>query len=329
MQFNTILETIGCTPLVRLNKIADQIPCQVFAKIESFNPGLSAKDRIALHMIEVAERRGQLLPGGTVIDSTSGNTGYSIALVCAVKGYQCILTVTDKIAPEKLTNLRALGAQVILCPKDVKPEHPDSYYMQARTLAKEIPNSFFLDQNYNTKNAEAHYLTTGPEIWADTRGKITHLIGAASTGGTLSGSAQFLKEMNPELLVFAADAFGSALQKYHETRQYDPSEIYAYNMEGVGKNIIPPNVDFDIITQFIKVTDLDSAHKARKLALQEGIMAGHSSGATLQVLDEIKHTLRQDDVVVLIFSDHGSKYASKLFSEHWQSNFENQTNYCK
>ncbi len=317
MVFDNILETIGKTPLVRLNKIVEHIPAIVYAKLEAFNPGLSAKDRIALHMIERAERLGKLKPGGTVVDATSGNTGFSLAMVCAIKGYRCVLTVTSKISEDKLNNLRAMGAEVVLCPQDVKPDDPRSYYRRAEQLAKEIPGAYYINQNFNPENGEAHYLSTGPEIWEQTAGQVTWIIGSASTGGTLCGSARYLREQNPGLRVVAVDAYGSVLKKYHETGVYDINEMYPYRIEGTGKNIIPANVDFDLIDRFVKVTDQDSAVKARLIARQEGILAGYSSGAALQCLEQIKSELTEKDVVVLIFADHGCKYVSKVFSDAW------------
>ena len=317
MVYNSILETIGKTPLVRLHNVAADIPAKVYAKIESFNPGMSAKDRIALHMIERAERLGHLKPGGTVVDATSGNTGFSLAMVAAVKGYRCVLTVTDKISEDKLNNLKAMGAEVHLCPKNAKPDDPSSYYRRAEALSKEIPGAYYINQNYNTDNGEAHYLSTGPEIWEQTEGKLTWLIGSTSTGGTLSGSGRYLREQNPDLNVIGVDAYGSVLKKYHETGVYDEKEIYYYRIEGTGKNIIPANVDFEMINRFVKVTDQESAFKARELARSEGILAGYSSGATLQCLEQIKGELTEDDVVVLIFADHGSKYVSKVFNDKW------------
>jgi len=317
MVFNSILETIGKTPLVRLNKIVEHIPATVYAKIEGFNPGLSAKDRIALHMIEHAERTGQLQPGGTVVDATSGNTGFSLAMVCAIKGYKCVLTVTSKISEDKLNNLRAMGAEVVLCPKDAKPNDPESYYRKAESLAKEIPGAFYINQNYNMDNSAAHYLSTGPEIWEQTQGKISYLIGSASTGGTLCGTGRYIKEQKPDVNIIATDAYGSVLKKYHETGVYDPNEIYSYQMEGVGKNIIPGNFNFELINEFVKVTDKDSALKSRELALSDGILAGYSSGATLQCLEQIKDRLTPEDVVVLIFASHGTKYVTKIFSDKW------------
>lgn len=317
MVYNNILETIGRTPLVRLNNIVAQIPGRIYAKIEAFNPGMSAKDRIAVHMVERAERLGMLKPGGTVVDATSGNTGFSLAMVCALKGYRCVLTVSDKISDDKLTNLKAMGAEVVLCPKDALPTDPKSYYRMAERLAKEIPGAYYINQNYNIDNGEAHYLTTGPEIWEQTEGKITWLIGSASTGGTLCGSGRYLREQNPKLNIIAVDSYGSVLKKYHETGVYDESEIYSSNIEGTGKNIIPANMDFDLIDRFVKVTDKDSALKARELARKEGILGGYSSGACLQCLDQIKDEIKPEDVVVLIFADHGSKYVSKIFNDDW------------
>ncbi len=317
MVFNNILETIGKTPLIRLNNIVLHIPATVYAKIEAFNPGLSAKDRIALHMIERAERLGKLKPGGTVVDATSGNTGFSLAMVAAIKGYKCVLTVTSKISEDKLNNLKAMGAEVHLCPQEAKPNDPASYYRRAEQLAKDIPGAYYINQNYNLENGEAHYLSTGPEIWEQTAGRITHLIGATSTGGTMSGTGRYLREQNPALKIIGVDAYGSVLQKYHETGVYDEKEIYPYSIEGTGKNIIPANMDFDLIDRFIKVTDKDSAIRARELARSEGMMVGYSSGAALQALEQIQDELTEDDVVVLIFSDHGSKYVTKFFSDKW------------
>ncbi len=317
MVFSNILETIGKTPLVRLNKVVSHIPATVYAKIEAFNPGLSAKDRIALHMIERAERLGKLKPGGTVVDATSGNTGFSLAMVCAIKGYRCVLTVTSKISEDKLNNLRAMGAEVVLCPQDVKPDDPRSYYRRAEQLSKDIPGAYYVNQNFNPENGEAHYLSTGPEIWEQTQGRVTWIIGSASTGGTLCGSARYLREQNPDIRVVAVDAYGSVLKKYHETGVYDEQEVYPYRIEGTGKNIIPANVDFEMINRFVKVTDQDSAIKARAIARTEGILAGYSSGATLQCLEQIKHELTEQDVVVLIFADHGCKYVSKVFNDEW------------
>jgi cystathionine beta-synthase len=293
------------------------IPATVYAKVEAFNPGLSAKDRIALHMIERAERLGKLKPGGTVVDATSGNTGFSLAMICAIKGYRCVLTVTRKISEDKLNNLKAMGAEVILCPQEALPQDENSYYKMAERLSKEIPGAFYANQNYNLDNSDAHYLSTGPEIWEQTQGRVTWLIGAASTGGTLCGSGRFLREQNPQLHIIGVDAYGSVLKKYHETGVYDQKEIYPYRIEGTGKNILPANMDFALIDRFVKVTDKDSALRARELACEEGLMVGYSSGAALQALEQIKDELTEEDVVVLLFSDHGSKYVTKIFSDKW------------
>ncbi len=317
MAYSNILETIGKTPLVRLHKTVADIPARVYAKLESFNPGLSAKDRIALHIIERAEQLGLLREGGTVVDATSGNTGFSLAMVCAWKGYRCVLTVTDKISKDKLSGLRAMGAEVVLCPKDALPDDPNSYVRRAEQLAREIPGAFYANQNFNPDNADAHYLSTGPEIWEETNGQVTWLIGSASTGGTLCGTGRYLREQNPQMKIIAVDAYGSVLKKYHETGIYDPSEIGSSRIEGTGKNFIPGNVDFEIIDRFIKVTDKDSALRTRELARKEGILAGYSSGAVLQCLREIKDQLSASDTVVLLFADHGSKYVSKVFDDDW------------
>ena len=317
MTYNSILEAIGRTPLIRLNKITQAIAPTVYAKCEGFNPGQSGKDRIALHMIEDAERTGRLHPGGTLIEATSGNTGFSLAMVAAVKGYKCVLTLTSKVSREKIDCLQAMGAEVIICPKEAKPDDPRSYYKVAERKAREIPNSLYINQNFNTENARAHYLSTGPEIWEQTGGKITALIASAGTGGTLSGTAQYLKEQNPNIRVIGVDAYGSALKKYHETGKYDEREIYSYEIEGTGKNIIPANCNFEMIDKFVKVTDRESALRARDLALMEGIFAGYSSGAGIQALMQIQHEFTKDDVVVLIFPDHGSKYLGKVFNDQW------------
>jgi cystathionine beta-synthase len=251
------------------------------------------------------------------VDATSGNTGFSLAMVAAVKGYKCVLTVTSKISEDKLNNLRAMGAEVILCPQEAKPDDPNSYYKMAQTLAKEIPGAYYINQNYNLDNGEAHYLTTGPEIWEQTQGRVTCLIGSTSTGGTLCGTGRYLREQNPNVRIIGVDAYGSVLKKYHETGVYDEKEIYPYRIEGTGKNIIPANMDFGLIDRFVKVTDKDSALRARELARMEGMMMGYSSGAALQALEQIQDEFTEDDVVVLLFSDHGSKYVSKFFNDKW------------
>jgi cystathionine beta-synthase len=270
-------------------------------------------------MIERAERLGKLKPGGTVVDATSGNTGFSLAMVAAIKGYKCVLTVTSKISEDKLNNLKAMGAEVHLCPQEAKPDDPNSYYRRAEQLAKEIPGAYYINQNFNLENGEAHYLSTGPEIWEQTEGKVTWLIGSTSTGGTLCGSGRYLREQNPGVKIIGVDAFGSVLKKYHETGICDPRESYPYRIEGTGKNIIPGNMDFELIDRFVKVTDKDSALRARELARMEGMMVGYSSGAALQALEQIQEELTENDVVVLLFSDHGSKYVTKFFSDKWMA----------
>ncbi len=317
MRYNNILEAIGNTPLIKLNRIVRGIKGTTYAKMESMNPGLSAKDRIAMHMIEKAEQEGRLKPDGTIIEATSGNTGFSIAMISAIKGYRCILCVTSKVSKEKINLLKAMGARVVICPKGVKPDDPASYYERAKTFARELPNSLYLNQNFNLDNSEAHYLTTGPEIWKQTEGKITHLLCSTGTGGTLSGTARYLKEKNPDIQIIAIDAYGSVLKKYYETGIYDEKEIYSYRIEGTGKNIIPDNVNFDVIDRYIKVTDKHSAFKARRLAKQEGLLVGYSSGAVMQGLFEIRGELKPDDMPVLIMADHGSRYLGKIFNDEW------------
>ena len=312
-----VTEAIGNTPLIKLNRIVADLPCTVYAKLESLNPGLSAKDRIALSMITKAEEEGRLLPGGTVIESTSGNTGFSVAMICAVKGYSCILCTTAKISDEKLTALKALGAIVKVCPTNVKPEDPKSYYSVAQSLHEEIDNSIYLNQYYNLDNTEAHYTGTGPEIWRQTQGTITHYVAACGTGGTLCGSGKYLIEQNPAVKIIGIDAYGSVLQKYHETGEFDQNEIYPYKLEAVGKNIIPDNVNFDIIDRFIKIEDKIAAHRARELAKAEGILVGYSAGAAIEGVLRLKEELTEDDVVVVLFSDHGSKYFGKVFDDEW------------
>lgn len=317
MHSESILATIGNTPLVHLSRICDDLPAQVFGKVEAFNPGHSAKDRIALYMVEQAEKNGKLKPGDTIIEATSGNTGFSLAMVCAVKGYKCVLTVTSKASQEKLSLLRSMGAEVVVCPADAEPDHPLSYYSRALELAEAIPNSFYLGQNYNLDNSSAHYHSTGPEIWQQTEGKITHYVCCAGTGGTLSGTARFLKEMNPAIQIIGVDAYGSVLKKYWETGEFDANEIYPYKIEGLGKTIIPDNIAFNLIDDFIKVSDRSSAHRVRQLARKEGLMVGYSSGAAMQCVFQLKNRLKPTDVVVVLFPDHGSRYLGKVFNDEW------------
>ena len=312
-----ILETIGNTPMVKLKTFSRLMGCTVLAKIESFNPGLSAKDRIAMEVITQAEDDGKIKPGGTIIESTSGNTGYSIAMACIVKGYKCILTITDKSSEEKINTLKALGARVIVCPSSVSSDDPLSYYEQAHRLNREIPNSFYVNQYFNDANARAHYKSTGPEIWNQTGGQITHFVATCGTGGTISGAAKYLKEQNSNIKVFGVDAQGSVLMKYHKTGKLDKSEIKPYLLEGVGKSIIPSNVAFELIDEFVKVDDKSSAFRARQLAKREGIFAGYSSGASIEALFHLKKKFNKNDIVVVLLADHGSKYLSKIYNNGW------------
>ncbi len=315
--YNNILETIGNTPLVKINQLAADVPALVLAKIETFNPGHSIKDRIGLKMVEDAERQGLLKPGGTIIEATSGNTGMGITQAAIVKGYKVILTITTKAAKEKIDNLRALGAEVIICPYDVAPEHPDSYYSVAERLSKELPNSIWTNQYDNLSNRMAHYESTGPEIWRQTEGKITHFVATAGTCGTLTGTAMFLKEKNPNIQVWGIDTFGSVLKKYHETGIVDENERYSYLSEGFGKDTIPANFDPSVIDFMEKVGDKEGAMMCRKMAFEEGLFMGYSAGSTLQGLLQLKDRLKKGDVVVMIFHDHGSRYVSKVYNDDW------------
>lgn len=318
MQFHqNILGTIGNTPLVRLNHVAADIPALVLAKVETFNPGHSIKDRMAVKMIDDAEQRGDLRPGGTIIECTSGNTGMGLALVGCVRGYRCIFTTTDKQSKEKADMLKALGAEVIVCPTNVGPEDPRSYYSVAKRLSTEIPNSFWCNQYDNLSNRQAHYESTGPEIWKQTDGKITHLVVGVGTGGTVSGTAKFLKEQNPNIQVWGGDTYGSVFKKYHETGVFDPKEIYPYITEGIGEDILPANVDFSLIDKFEKVSDKDAALWARRLAREEGILLGYSAGSAMGALWQLRGQLKKDDVVVVIFHDHGSRYVGKIYNDDW------------
>lgn len=317
MWLNNILETIGNTPLIKLNKITKDIPATVLAKVDYFNPGNSIKDRMALKMIEVAEQEGKLKPGGTIIECTSGNTGMGLALAACVKGYKCIFTTTDKQSKEKMDILKAVGAEVIVCPTNVEPEDPRSYYSVARRLAKEIPNSFHCNQYDNLANRLAHYETTGPEIWEQTEGKITHLVCTAGTGGTVTGTAMFLKEKNPNIQVWAIDVYGSLLTKYFKTGEIDMNEVHPYISEGFGEDFVPENYDMKVIDHFEQVTDKDGAIMARRLAKEEGIFCGYSAGSCLQGLVQLKDKLKKDDVVVCIFHDHGSRYVAKIYNDQW------------
>ena len=314
---NNILETIGNTPLIRLNNITRLLPCQVLAKVDYFNPGNSIKDRMALKMVEVAEREGKLKPGGTIIECTSGNTGMGLALAAIVKGYKCIFTTTDKQSKEKIDILRAVGAEVIVCPTNVEPEDPGSYYSVARRLAKEIPNSFHANQYDNLANRLAHYESTGPEIWQQTDGKITHLICTAGTGGTVTGTAMYLKEKNPDIQIWAIDVFGSLLTKYYRTGIKDMSEVHPYISEGFGEDFVPENFDMSVIDHFEQVTDKDGAIMARRLAKEEGLFCGYSAGSCVQGLMQLSNRLNPDDIAVCIFHDHGSRYVGKIYNDQW------------
>lgn len=314
---NNILETIGHTPLVKLNKITAALPCPVFAKVEFFNPGNSIKDRMAVKMVEEAEKSGALKPGGTIIEGTSGNTGMGLALAGIVKGYRCIFTTTDKQSKEKIDILRALGAEVIVCPTNVEPDDPRSYYSVARRLEKEIPNSIYVNQYDNLANSLAHYEQTGPEIWEQTEGKITHLVVATGTGGTISGAGRFLKEKNPGIQVWAIDSYGSLLKKFYDTGEVDMSEVYPYITEGIGEDFVPANYDMSVIDRFEKVTDRDGAIMARRIAKEEGIFVGYSAGSALQGLMQLKSHLKPADMVVIVFHDHGSRYVAKIYNDQW------------
>jgi cystathionine beta-synthase len=314
---NNILETIGNTPLIRLNRITKELPCEVLAKVDYFNPGNSIKDRMALKMVEVAEREGKLKPGGTIIECTSGNTGMGLALAAIVKGYKCIFTTTDKQSKEKIDILKAVGAEVIVCPTNVEPDDPGSYYSVARRLAREIPNSFHSNQYDNPANRQAHYETTGPEIWRQTDGKITHFVCTAGTGGTVTGTAQFLKEMNPDIQIWAIDVYGSLLTKYFRTGEIDMTEVHPYISEGFGEDFVPENYDMSVIDHFEQVTDKDGAIMARRIAKEEGLFCGYSAGSCLQGMMQLKSRLKKDDVVVCVFHDHGSRYVGKIYNDQW------------
>ena len=314
---NNILETIGNTPLIKLNKVTNQLPCTVLAKVDYFNPGNSIKDRMALKMVEVAEKEGKLKPGGTIIECTSGNTGMGLALAACVKGYKCIFTTTDKQSKEKMDILKAVGAEVIVCPTNVEPEDPRSYYSVARRLAKEIPNSFHCNQYDNLANRLAHYESTGPEIWKQTDGKITHFVCTAGTGGTVTGTAQYLKEQNPNIKVWAIDVYGSLLTNYFETGKVDMSFVHPYISEGFGEDFVPENYDMSVIDHFEQVSDKDGAVMARKIAKEEGIFIGYSAGSCIQGLLQLKEQLKKDDLVVCIFHDHGSRYVGKIYNDQW------------
>jgi len=312
-----ILETIGNTPLVRINKITQELDCLVLAKVETFNPGNSVKDRMAVKMIEDAEADGRLKPGGTIIEGTSGNTGMGLALGAIVKGYKLICVITDKQSKEKMDILRAVGAKVIVCPTDVDPTDPRSYYSVSKRLGTEIPNSWYVNQYDNPSNAIAHYEQTGPEIWEQTEGKVTHFVVGVGTGGTISGVAKYLKEHNPNVKIWGVDTYGSVFKKYHETGIFDENEIYSYITEGIGEDILPKNVDFSLIDGFTKVTDKDAAVFTRRLALEEGIFVGNSAGSAIKGVLQLKEHFKPEDVVVVLFHDSGSRYVGKMFNDDW------------
>jgi cystathionine beta-synthase len=312
-----ILSTIGNTPLVKLNKVVADIPATILAKLETFNPGHSIKDRMAVKMIDDAEARGDLKPGGTIIECTSGNTGMGIAITAAIRGYKCIFTTNDKQSKEKIDMLKALGGEVIVCPTSVGPDDPRSYYSVAEKLDKQIVNSYWCNQYDNPSNSKAHFESTGPEIWEQTDGKITHLVVGVGTGGTISGCARYLKSKNPNILVWGIDTYGSVFKKYHETGEFDDKEIYPYITEGIGEDILPKNVDFSLIDHFEKVSDRDGALAARKLAREEGILLGYSAGSAIAGLNQLKDKLSKDDLVVVIMHDHGSRYVGKIYNDDW------------
>ncbi|CAM4266995.1 PLP-dependent cysteine synthase family protein [Gillisia limnaea] len=319
--YDNVLQLIGNTPLIHLNTITKEFKGNFYAKAEAFNPGHSTKDRIALYIIEEAERAGILKPGDTIVETTSGNTGFSIAMVSIIKGYECILAVSSKSSQDKIDMLKTMGAKVYVCPANVSADDPRSYYQVAKRLHEETKGSVYINQYFNELNMDAHYNSTGPEIWKQTEGKITHLVACSGTGGTISGTARYLKEQNPGIRIIGIDAFGSVLKKYHETREFDSEEIYPYRIEGLGKNLIPTATDFDVIDKFVKVTDEESAHTARELAKTEGMFVGYTSGAAMQGVKQLNQEgeFNANSNVVIIFPDHGSRYMSKVFSDEWMT----------
>ena len=316
-----LIELIGNTPIIQLNKTVQDLPGNFYAKVEAFNPGHSAKDRIAKHIIETAEERGILKPGSVIVETTSGNTGFSLAMVSILKGYQCILAVSSKSSKDKIDMLKTMGAKVYVCPANVAADDPKSYYKVAERLHQETPGSVYINQYFNELNIEAHYKSTGPEIWEQTRGEITHLIACSGTGGTISGTGKFLKEQNPDIQILGVDAYGSVLKKYHETGEFDENEIFPYKIEGMGKNLIPTATDFKVIDEFIKVSDKDAALTAREIAQTEGLFVGYTSGAAMQALRQYAANGKfdQNSKVVVIFPDHGSRYMNKIYSDDWMA----------
>ena len=317
--YDSLLDLIGNTPLLELKKITKGLKGRFFGKLEAFNAGHSAKDRVAKYVIEDAERKGLLKPGSTIVETSSGNTGYSLAMISALRGYKCIIAISDKSSHDKVEMLQALGAEVHLCPANVAPDDPRSYYEVAKRIHQETPNSIYINQYFNPLNPEAHYQSTGREIWEQTQGEITHVVVCSGTGGTISGIARYLKEQNPKVQVLGVDAYGSAIKKYHDTREFDPTEIYPYKIEGMGKNLIPTATDFDVIDEFIKVTDKDAALTARELARTEGLFMGYTSGAAMQAVRQYAEIGRFDEnsIVVVLFADHGSRYMNKIYSDEW------------
>ena len=317
--YDSLLDLIGNTPLLELKKITKGLKGRFFGKLEAFNAGHSAKDRVAKYVIEDAERKGLLKLGSTIVETSSGNTGYSLAMISALRGYKCIIAISDKSSHDKVEMLQALGAEVHLCPANVAPADPRSYYEVAKRIHQETPNSIYINQYFNPLNPEAHYQSTGREIWEQTQGEITHVVVCSGTGGTISGIARYLKEQNPKVQVLGVDAYGSAIKKYHDTREFDPAEIYPYKIEGMGKNLIPTATDFDVIDEFVKVTDKDAALTARELARTEGLFMGYTSGAAMQAVRQYAEMGRFDEnsIVVVLFADHGSRYMNKIYSDEW------------
>ena len=317
--YDSLLDLIGNTPLLELKKITKGLKGRFFGKLEAFNAGHSAKDRVAKYVIEDAERKGLLKPGSTIVETSSGNTGYSLAMISVLRGYKCIIAISDKSSHDKVEMLQALGAEVHLCPANVAPDDPRSYYEVAKRIHQETPNSIYINQYFNPLNPEAHYQSTGREIWEQTQGEITHVVVCSGTGGTISGIARYLKEQNPKVQVLGVDAYGSAIKKYHDTREFDPAEIYPYKIEGMGKNLIPTATDFDVIDEFVKVTDKDAALTARELARTEGLFMGYTSGAAMQAVRQYAEMGRFDEnsIVVVLFADHGSRYMNKIYSDEW------------
>ena len=317
-----ILELIGNTPLIKLNKIANNFKGTYFTKFEAFNPGHSNKDRIALYILNEAESSGLINKGDTIIETTSGNTGFSLAMVSLLKGYNCVLAVSSKASKDKINMMKSLGAKIYVCPSNVPADDPRSYYQVAKRLSEEIKSSVYINQYFNELNIKAHYSSTGPEIWSQTNGEITHLIACSGTGGTISGIGRYLKEKNKDIKIIGVDAYGSILKKYHETGELDTNEIHSYRIEGMGKNIVPSATDFNIIDKFVKVTDSESAHMARNITLNEGIFVGYTSGAAMQAAKQLNEESEFDknSNVVIVFADHGSRYLSKIYSDEWMNN---------